>query len=39
MSVLGRTWLESDPKARLTVIDSAPLDAAAKRYFEPVADR
>jgi UDP-glucose 4-epimerase len=39
MSVLGRMWLESDPKARLTVIDAAPLDPAAKRYFQPVADR
>jgi UDP-glucose 4-epimerase len=39
MSVLGRQWLESDPRARLTVLDAAPLDAAAVRYFEPVADR
>src|ERR1700677_1320103 len=39
MSVLGRQWLESDPHARLTVLDAAPLDATAVRYFAPVADR
>ena len=36
MSVLGRHWLEADPDARLVVLDSAPLDAAAQRYFAPV---
>ncbi len=39
MSVLGRYWLDADPAARLVVLDSAPLDAAAMRYFAPVADR
>lgn len=39
MSVLGRHWLDSDPAARLVVLDSAPLDAAALRYFAPVAAR
>jgi UDP-glucose 4-epimerase len=39
MSVLGRHWLEADPQARLVGLDSAPLDAAASRYFAPVKDR
>jgi UDP-glucose 4-epimerase len=39
MSVLGLKWLESDPEARLIILDAAPLDAAAIRYFTPVADR
>jgi UDP-glucose 4-epimerase len=39
MSVLGRRWLEADPAARLIVLDAAPLDAAAMRYFAPVAGR
>jgi UDP-glucose 4-epimerase len=39
MSVLGRHWLDADPAARLLVLDAAPLDAAAVRYFAPVADR
>lgn len=39
MSVLGRHWLDADPSARLIVLDSAPLDAAAVRYFAPVAER
>jgi UDP-glucose 4-epimerase len=39
MSVLGRHWLDADPKARLVVLDLAPLDAAAQRYFAPVRDR
>ena len=39
MSVLGRHWLDADPAARLVVLDSAPLDAAAVRYFAPVAER
>jgi len=39
MSVLGRLWLESDPTARLVVLDAAPLDAAARRYFAPVMER
>ena len=39
MSVLGRHWLDADPTARLVVLDSAPLDAAAVRYFAPVAER
>jgi len=39
MSVLGRHWLEADPRARLVVLDAAPLDAAARRYFAPVSER
>ena len=39
MSVLGRHWLDADPAARLIVLDAAPLDAAAVRYFAPVAAR
>jgi UDP-glucose 4-epimerase len=39
MSVLGRQWLESDPAARLVVLEVAPPDAAARRYFSPVAER
>jgi UDP-glucose 4-epimerase len=39
MSVLGRRWLETDPRARLVVLDAAPLDAAAQRYFAPFMDR
>jgi UDP-glucose 4-epimerase len=39
MSVLARQWLDTDPKARLVVLDSAPLDAAALRYFAPVSSR
>ena len=30
-------WLDADPSARLTILDAAPLDAAAVRYFAPVA--
>jgi len=39
MSVLGRRWLEADPSERLTILDSAPPDAAALRYFAAVNDR
>jgi UDP-glucose 4-epimerase len=39
MSVLGRHWLDVDPSARLTILDAAPLDAVAARYFAPVANR
>jgi nucleoside-diphosphate-sugar epimerase len=39
MSVLGHYWLENDPEARLVVLDAAPLDAAAQRYFARFADR
>ena len=39
MSVVGRIWLDADPKARLVVLDSSPLDAAAQRYFAPVMER
>ena len=39
MSVLGRHWLESDPRARLVVLDCAAPDAAAQRYFAPVNER
>ena len=39
MSVLARVWLDSHPDARAVVLDQAPLDDAATRYFAPVADR
>jgi UDP-glucose 4-epimerase len=39
MSVLGRHWLDADPAARLVVLDAAPLDAAALRYFAKVSER
>ena len=39
MSVLGRRWLETDARARLVVLDAAPLDAAAQRYFAPFMQR
>lgn len=39
MSVLGRYWLEADPHSRLVVLDAAPLDGSAERYFAPFAGR
>jgi UDP-glucose 4-epimerase len=39
MSVLARHWLEADPAARLVILDAAAPDAAATRYFAPVANR
>jgi nucleoside-diphosphate-sugar epimerase len=39
MSVLARHWLETDPAARLVVLDASPLDAAAERYFAPFMKR
>lgn len=39
MSVLARRWLDSDPGARVVVLDAAPLDEAARRYFAPAASR
>jgi nucleoside-diphosphate-sugar epimerase len=39
MSVLARQWLEADPTERAIVLDAAPLDATARRYFAPVSDR
>jgi UDP-glucose 4-epimerase len=39
MSVAARHWLDSDAAARLIILDAAPLDAAAARYFAPVAER
>lgn len=39
MSVLARHWLAADPRAQLVVLDAAPLDAAAQRYFAPFAAR
>lgn len=39
MSVVARHWLESDPGARLVVLDASPLDAAAQRYFAPFKNR
>ena len=39
MSVVARHWLEADADERLVVLDAAPLDAAAQRYFAPFKDR
>lgn len=39
MSVLARQWLDAEPRARLVILDASPADAAAVRYFAPVADR
>jgi UDP-glucose 4-epimerase len=39
MSVLARHWLENEPAGRAVILDSAPWDEAARRYFTPVADR
>jgi UDP-glucose 4-epimerase len=39
MSVLARHWLESEPGARVVILDSAVADPAAVRYFAPVVDR
>jgi len=39
MSVLGRHWLDADPRERLVVLDAAAPDATAQRYFAGVADR
>jgi UDP-glucose 4-epimerase len=39
MSVVGRNWLTAHPSSRLVVLDSAPMDAAAQRFFSEVADR
>ncbi len=39
MSVMARHWLEADPAARVVALDIAASDAAARRYFAPVADR
>lgn len=39
MSVLARCWLEAEPRAHLVILDAAAPDAAAARYFAPVADR
>src|SRR5471030_2416361 len=39
MSVLARHWLEADLDERLVVLDAAPLDAAAQRYFAPYKNR
>jgi UDP-glucose 4-epimerase len=39
MSVLARHWLEVNPDSRLVILDAAAPDAAATRYFRPVANR
>jgi UDP-glucose 4-epimerase len=39
MSVLARHWLQTNPAARVVVLDSSPLDAAAEHYFAPVRER
>ena len=39
MSVLARHWLDTDPTARLVVLDASPLDAAAERYFASYTKR
>ena len=39
MSNLARFLLEGDPEARVIVLDSAPWDATAERFFDPVSGR
>ncbi|MFP6744619.1 MAG: NAD(P)-dependent oxidoreductase [Alphaproteobacteria bacterium] len=39
LSNLARHWLDSDPHARVMVLDSSPPDQAAERFFAPVRDR
>jgi len=39
MSVLARYWLDADPRAHVVILDSAAADAAAAKYFAPVAER
>jgi len=39
MSNLVRTWLERDTTRQVIVLDRAPLDPMAQRFFEPVAAR
>jgi UDP-glucose 4-epimerase len=39
MSVVGRTWLDSDRTATLIVLDAQPPDAWAERYYAAVMDR
>ena len=39
MSVMARVWLDAHPQDRAVLLDVAPFDAAATRYFAPVADR
>ena len=39
MAVVARRWLDRDPAARAVVLDQSPLDASARRYFEPVSAR
>ncbi len=39
MSVFARHWLETHPQERVVAFDRVPLDAAARRYFAPVASR
>jgi len=39
MSVLARSWLETNPTVRAVILDASPLDATAQRYFAPVNER
>jgi len=39
MSVLARHWLETEPNERAVILDAAPLDAPAQRYFAPFRER
>ncbi len=39
MSVLAKAWLDRDPSAKVVLLDQAGLDAAASKFFAPVADR
>jgi UDP-glucose 4-epimerase len=39
MSVLGRTWLDADPAARLVMLDAAPFDDMAQRFFAAYRER
>ena len=39
LSNLAGHWLESDPDARVLVLDSSPPDTAAERFFAPLQGR
>lgn len=39
MSVVTRTWLETHPQEKAVILDRAGLDAAARKFFAPVAGR
>ena len=39
LSNLARHWLETDPAATVVLLDAAPLDTPAERFFAPVRAR